>query len=259
MKTNNLCELIIKRAKAPITIFTKKSVQSKRNKRECWAIIHKFEGETVYKTEKGEYISNFDNMVILPKGSSYEWVCAKAGFYSIIEFECDTEITDIFTFPIREPEYFRKTFKELERKSLSGDPFYGMECIKSVYSMILRLVGAKNQSYQPKSKNEKIKIALDYIAAKYYAEIDNDYLASLCGMSTVYFRKLFTELVGCSPITYIHKIRMEKAKEMLRMEKCKISDVALTVGYSSIYHFSKMFKQYVGISPREFAAKNIKV
>jgi len=73
------------------------------------------------------------------------------------------------------------------------------------------------------------------------------------GVSTVYFRKLFTKIIGISPINYIQQLRIKKAKEMLKSDFSKISVISEAVGYPNIYHFSKMFKQITGVSPTEYA------
>ena len=48
----------------------------------------------------------------------------------------------------------------------------------------------------------------------------------------------------------------QKAKAILRSDFETIEQVALSVGYNSIYHFSKMFKVYSGISPLEYSKQN---
>ena len=52
---------------------------------------------------------------------------------------------------------------------------------------------------------------------------------------------------------YVHSLRMEKAKEMLKTEHAKISDIAITVGYPDVFTFSKNFRKYVGMSPRAYS------
>ena len=83
--------------------------------------------------------------------------------------------------------------------------------------------------------------------------ITNNVLSNLCEMSTVYFRKNFENTYGIPPIKYLHNFRINKAKAILHSDYESIEQVALSVGYNSIYHFSKMFKIYTGKSPSEYA------
>lgn len=64
----------------------------------------------------------------------------------------------------------------------------------------------------------------------------------MSNISTVYFRKLFTKTFGISPIKYLKKIRMQKAKELLMADSGSISDIARLTGFTSISTFSKVFK-----------------
>lgn len=51
---------------------------------------------------------------------------------------------------------------------------------------------------------------------------------------------------------YIRSIRIEKALELLAKGNKSISEVAYAVGYNSLSHFSNVFKQIHGQSPREY-------
>ena len=77
-------------------------------------------------------------------------------------------------------------------------------------------------------------------------------LAEIAGVSTVYFRKLFSSVMGVSPITYHHNLRIEKAKEMLKSDFGTLSDLAQSLGYPSLYDFSRDFKKHTGISPSKY-------
>jgi len=80
----------------------------------------------------------------------------------------------------------------------------------------------------------------------------NEDLAKLTGLSTIYFRRLFTEVFGVSPIAYVHKLRIKKAKEMLKSDYGNITDIAQSLGYLNIYDFSRAFKKHTGISPSKY-------
>ena len=253
MDVEILSRLRIREVTSVNSIYSAKNAGAVRRSRERWAIILKYEGESVYYTESGEYVSNANNIFILPKGSNYRWQCVNAGYYSVIEFECELECSDIFHFPVRDSVPFLKIFKELEYKRNLGVPFYDIECLKGAYALILKLVNSRPQAYLPTRRAEKIQPALDYMAKNYCLEMSNDTLASLCGISTVYFRKLFFEICGNSPMKYVHSLRMEKAKGMLKTEHAKISDIAITVGYPDVFTFSKNFRKHVGMSPRAYS------
>lgn len=255
LKTDILDNLIIKKFYSASSVYTEKNVKMKRENRSCWAVVIKYEGETIYYTHKKSYVSNISNMVILPKGCSYKWHCTKPGFFSIIEFDSDMICDEIFSFPVKDGEKFLKMFKELELKRTLRKPMYELESIRDCYSIILKLTQTKENKYFPTYKHQKIAAAMDYIAKNYNKEITNDSLAEITGFSTVYFRKLFTEIYGVSPITYVHNLRIKKAKEMLKSDYGSITDIAKSLGYLNIYEFSKDFKNHTGLPPSKWSGK----
>ena len=82
MNETILYNLNVKKVYSIFTLNTEKNKTMQRINRPHWAIILKYEGETIYKSNGKTYLSNAENMIILPKGSSYEWQCTKPGRYS---------------------------------------------------------------------------------------------------------------------------------------------------------------------------------
>ena len=252
MNSEILSDLIITRVYSATTMYTEKNTKTKRNNRQNWAVVIKYEGETTYDCGGKTYLSNTNNLVVLPKGCSYEWCCTHSGHYSIIEFESEMECNDIFTFPINNSEKILKLFKELEYKRTLKKQMYKVESIRDTYSILLMLTQLMRKNYFPVEKINKISPAIEYIAKNYNKNIKNDVLANLCNLSTVYFRKLFSETMGISPIAYVHELRIKKAKEMLKSDYSSITDIAESLGYLNIYDFSRTFKKHTGITPSKY-------
>lgn len=252
MNLEILSDLIITKVYSATTMYTEKNTKTKRNNRSCWALVIKYEGETIYTVKEKNYLSDINNLVILPKGCSYDWHCTQSGHYLIIEFESELVCHNIFSFPVKHGEKILKLFKDLEYKRTLRNPMYETESIRDTYSILLLLVQSLQKKYLPTDKLGKINPALEYIANNYNKNIKNDVLANLCNLSTVYFRKLFTEIMGASPISYVHELRIKKAKEMLRSDYGNIKDIAESLGYLNIYDFSRTFKKYTGISPSKY-------
>ncbi len=226
-----------------------------RNDRDCWAIVYKYEGETVYTVGDRQYISDRDSIILLPSGSDYRWVCTAAGHCAIIDFKCELEIDGILQYPVGDGDEFLKIFRRMEARMLSGDRLAKMSCIRDAYSILLKLWEQGKNEYTSSEKSAKLLPAVEHIFDNYMTDLCNDDLAALTGYSTVYFRKLFTSVYGVSPIEYVKRLRIKKAKEMLGTDHGSITDIALSIGYQSIFDFSRDFRKHTGTTPSAYSKK----
>lgn len=99
----------------------------------------------------------------------------------------------------------------------------------------------------------RIDKALRFIHQQYSHTIEVDQLAQLVNMSPSAFHRCFKEVTSSSPIQYLKKIRLNKAKELLQSRSYKVKEVAVAVGYESSAQFSREFKRYFTQSPGECA------
>ena len=77
-------------------------------------------------------------------------------------------------------------------------------------------------------------------------------------ISPKYFKTLFGQQFGMSPKEYVISLLIKSAKELLMNEKNQVQDVAFMVGYSDVYHFSKLFKKKTGYTPTEYKREHRK-
>lgn len=251
-----ISNLVITKVHSVSTMYTLENARYKKRCRQAWAAVVKYEGKTVYTVDGKDFLSDLNHMVILPKGCVYEWQCTEAGHYSIIEFECDLSYHEPLTFNVKNSEQILKMFKELECKWNFKKAMMDIEIIRDTYSIIIALLQSDNEKYIPSDKYQKLLPAIEYVSQNYNMNITNDTLASLAGVSTVYFRKLFAAVMGVSPIAYAHRLRIEKAKEMLKSDYGTLTDLAQTLGYSSLYDFSRDFKKHTGVPPSKYEPDN---
>lgn len=76
-----------------------------------------------------------------------------------------------------------------------------------------------------------------------------DLLAREASLSRSSFAAQFRETVGVSPMAYLHTIRMERAREMLRHTRRPLRQIAESVGYGSEAAFSNAYRRWAGVSP----------
>ncbi len=81
-------------------------------------------------------------------------------------------------------------------------------------------------------------------------------LAWEIGISRVHLHRKLKELTQLSASDYIRSMRLKRAAELIRCKKMNISEAAYATGFSNLSHFSAAFKDYFGVSPREYGNGN---
>jgi len=100
--------------------------------------------------------------------------------------------------------------------------------------------------------SECIEDVMRYIREHINEPLDRETLAGVAGFSIPHFHRVFTARVGESAVSYVRRLRLERAGRKLRMGAVDITEVALAAGYDTHAAFSKAFKQQFGLSPSEF-------
>jgi two-component system, response regulator YesN len=110
--------------------------------------------------------------------------------------------------------------------------------------------------YYNKSNMILIETAKKYIQMNYNKEISLDEIAKHVSMSTYHLSRIFSKFEGITYKDYLIKLRMEKAKGLMKEGKKSIKEISIEVGYTDQNYFSKSFKKYFSKSPSDFYIKN---
>jgi len=87
-------------------------------------------------------------------------------------------------------------------------------------------------------------------------DLNVEMLASNVGMSRVHMHRKLKELTGQSARDFIRSIRLKQATDLLSGKKLSVSEVMYALGFTNLSHFSNSFKEFYGMSPKEYADKN---
>lgn len=85
-------------------------------------------------------------------------------------------------------------------------------------------------------------------------------IAELAGTSKATLARLFRQYCHCTPQEYFTTLKMEYARNLLKLNRYSCKEIAEQLGFRNPLYFSSVFKRYSGLSPRQFrtAAKNEK-
>ncbi|MBQ8849122.1 MAG: helix-turn-helix transcriptional regulator [Clostridia bacterium] len=206
-----------------------------------------------YHFSDGQVLHTRENEVFyLPKGSSYTVRSVRLGGCYAINFDADIS-DEPFSLRLRDHESLRRYFKTAAADWKAQSPLRDISAMRAVYETIYLAQKELQKEYSPKEQASKIAPAIEKLSSDF---TDNSltvsYLSELCGMSEVYFRRIFINRFGVSPKEYMIRKRIEYAKQLLSSGQFSIKEVAELCGYSEPCHFSREFSKRVGVSPTDY-------
>ncbi|PCJ27148.1 MAG: AraC family transcriptional regulator [Rickettsiales bacterium] len=139
------------------------------------------------------------------------------------------------------------SFESKEKTRVMGNHF-----IKEIlYNALCGKDGAKLHDLVKYSQQAaSIAKALNYVHEHINHRFSIEGLAHKANMSVSVFHRSFKEIMGDSPLNHIKKIRLTKARAMVKQEDLAINVVAKSIGYENPSQFSREYKQLFGISPK---------
>lgn len=213
-------------------------------------ILVALEGTLCYEHNGRTFVSDEHHVLVVPRGITYSFVSLTKSTSIVINFRTQTPLaTDTFFAIAQESSLFASKMEKLWTFRKAS---YKLKCMSLLYSFFAEHNQPRN--YMPSSKYEIMRPGIHYLEEHYTdPQLRDVDMAEAAGISTVYFRKLFVQKFGIPPMKYVRQKRIERAKMLLSSGFfTTISDVAADSGFSSLYHFSKIFKQETSLSPSEF-------
>jgi transcriptional regulator GlxA family with amidase domain len=108
---------------------------------------------------------------------------------------------------------------------------------------------------QKRHNDTQIKKAQRYIEENCCAKMSIDELCKQVSLSKRTFLRRFRNATNDTPLNYIHKVKIEKAKELLENERITFEEIAYSLGYEDVNAFRKIFVRQTGISPKKYKAR----
>ncbi len=105
--------------------------------------------------------------------------------------------------------------------------------------------------------DSRIKNVVTHISKNFDKNLQNNELSKISNLATNSFARLFKSNLGESVQSFIKKVRIENALLLMHHSNLSIDTISFRCGFSDRYHFTKSFKQVVGISPAAYKKMKI--
>lgn len=136
---------------------------------------------------------------------------------------------------------------------------FDAKSIQNVRMFISNILMFTKQYFDNK-KQDRYEVLIEKIkdiVNTQYAQIENiNEISSQVFLSTVHANSLFLKFTGETIFDYLTKVRIEKAKLLLKDRQYKIYEIVEMVGYTSKQYFANLFRNYTGMTPSEYRSKN---
>ena len=205
-------------------------------------------GKVRYFQSGKTYLSDPHHILLIPAGADYNLVCDEDSETYVINYLSPAISEEILSFECSEDFCLDAEFVISNH---NGDTAEKLSSVSRLYAILSKLLGGE------KDKIPKIiKKGVDFIDENVFDNALTIENAARCaGISEVYFRRVFGECFGASPLKYIQEKRISHAKRLMSDRTRNLESIAIDCGYTSIYSFSAAFKKKEGISPSAYREK----
>jgi AraC family transcriptional regulator of arabinose operon len=109
-----------------------------------------------------------------------------------------------------------------------------------------------NQDNPLSKLDERVRAAMDYLAANSAEPFRLDLLARHCGLSESRLSHLFKAQAGVTPQRYSEELRLRQAQQLLAHSSLRVNEVATETGFADPFYFAKRFRKFAGCAPSEY-------
>lgn len=223
-------------------------------------------GGRTYQLERGDaFLISPDVTAFYQADSEHPWSYFWIGFSGLKAKEYIESAGFYEDSPVRKVEDVDKLYRYVDQILTSHDltPEAELKRMGLLLMFFSSLTEDYSKSHVARKRREVssrdalyISNTVDYIDKNYDGNLKISELADRIGISRSYLSTCFKRVMGCSPQEYIMNLRMEKGRLLIRTTGLPIGEVADLVGYKDPLAFSRIFKQYFGLSPMAYRSSS---
>lgn len=159
-----------------------------------------------------------------------------------------TQVQDSFVFE----QHLNQLLDILDRKDIwIEEEFHSL--MKHILLLLYKAHASRQEWSEAKLRGQKIiQGVMNYVRDRIDKRIDYNELAEAFALNSRYISHIFKLNTGYSLKENITRLRLERAVTLLTETPLSISEIADTLGFTDIYHFSKLFKAHYGVPPSAY-------
>lgn len=151
------------------------------------------------------------------------------------------------------------SLRELFTLSMSREWGYELRCRNIIaglwYELAVNINISRSTSAHQQSNTlseSRLKDMLSFIHDNFRSDLTVDEIARAANISKSECFRCFRSMIGKQPVTYLIEYRLKAAADLLINTDMQITEVCLACGFNHISYFGKIFRQYYGMTPKQF-------
>lgn len=140
----------------------------------------------------------------------------------------------------------------LQLSMLEAELQIAIEYIRLIYEQLEVVIEKKPTKYFEFNRPYILSHAIEYMKQNYKRQLQLEEVASFCHCSKSYLSHQFKKNMGMTLKSYLNSLRIQAAKNLLEATNPNIIDLAFDLGFKDSNYFSKVFKDFVGLSPLQY-------
>lgn len=215
-------------------------------------------GFTITYTDKNNnvFIANSGDIVYVPTGSEYTvqiYDAQDENSYTIgINFLLFNESGEQITLSESIKVFHMSHNKSVSMLFQQTIAYNAIQPFAMKKILLLEIICTLATYAVQKNIPQRITDALQYLSEHIEENPSISNLANLCNVSEVYFRKDFKRCMGMTPVEYRNLLRLDKARSFLEYGEISVQEISDMMGYSTVSHFIKEFRNRYGNSPLQY-------
>ena len=154
-------------------------------------------------------------------------------------------------FSPEHPNRYRELFSKIVRVSKERGVCADSYLRALVQELLCRIIREQN-AQTPQEAADPVTAARWFMEKHFASPLSVGEIAAAVGISQSHLRSLFRRTWGEPPVRYLNRVRVERAKEMLASGQFPLEEIAVACGFQNEYYFSRVFKEFTGISPGRY-------
>ncbi len=135
---------------------------------------------------------------------------------------------------------------------IKSDKLFKQTNLINILTDLAKVYGKTKLYITEGNEPKAIRTIKDYLHSHFQEDVTIDDLVQITQLNRYYLMRSFRKIVGIPPYSYLIQIRIQYAKQLITQGK-SIIDVALETGFFDQSHFTRHFKGFTGITPKQYA------